>query len=55
VPALDALAHALPGLIKAASAEANFQATTVTYTGGSKAAKGKKGKGETASDDDSGG
>ena len=52
MPTLDALAQALPGLIKAASAEAKFQSTTVTYTGGGKAAKGRKGKGEAASDDD---
>lgn len=40
-PTLDALAQAFPGLIKAASAEAKFETTTVTYTGGGKAAKGK--------------
>jgi CRISPR-associated protein Csb1 len=53
VPTLDALTQALPGLIKAAAAEANFQSTTVTYTGDGKAAKGKKGKGEAASDNGS--
>jgi len=52
MPTLDALAQALPGLIKAASAEANFQSITVTYTGGGKASKGRKGKGEATSGDD---
>jgi CRISPR-associated protein Csb1 len=51
VPTRDALAQALPGLIKAASTEAKFQTTTVTYTGGGKSAKGKKGKSDAASDD----
>lgn len=46
VPTLEVLAQALPDLIKAAAAEANFQSTTVTYTGGGKVAKGKKDKGE---------
>lgn len=53
VPALDALQQALPGLIQAASAEAKFQSITVAYTGGGKAAKGKKSKGEVASGNDS--
>lgn len=52
LPTLDALTQALPGLIKAA-AGAKFQSTTVTYTGGGKAAKGKKGKDEAESGDDS--
>lgn len=51
VPALDALAQALPGLIEAASADANFQSTTVTYSGG----KPKKGKGRPDSTDDGAG
>lgn len=51
VPTLDALAQALPALIKAAAAEANFQSTTVTYTGGGKVAKSKKVKDETGTDD----
>lgn len=54
VPALDALANALPGLVKAAAAEAHFGVTTVTYTGGGKVTKSKKGKGEAGPDDDSG-
>lgn len=51
VPTLGALTQALPGLISAASTEAKFQSTTVTYTGGGKVAKGKKGKGEPETDD----
>lgn len=42
VPTLDALARELPGLIDAASAEAKFQVTTVTYAGGGKVATGKE-------------
>ena len=53
VPKLDSLVQALPGLIKAAAAEANFQTITVTYAGGGKGSKGKKGKDEVSSDDDS--
>lgn len=41
VPTLDVLAKSLPDLIKAASDEAKFSSTTVTYTGGGKTAKGK--------------
>jgi CRISPR-associated protein Csb1 len=41
VPTLDTLVQAMPGLIKAASADAKFETTAVTYTGGGKAAKGK--------------
>lgn len=41
VPTLNTLVQVLPGQIKAAAADANFQSTTVTYTGGGKAAKGK--------------
>jgi CRISPR-associated protein Csb1 len=44
VPTLDALTQALPGLIKAAAAEANFQSTTVTYTGDGKAAQEGQGR-----------
>lgn len=54
VPSIDALDHALPGLIKAASADADFQSITVTYTGGGKVAKGRKAKDEAESGDDSG-
>jgi CRISPR-associated protein Csb1 len=45
MPTLEALTQALPDLIKAAAADAQFQPTTVTYTGGGKAAKDKKSKG----------
>jgi len=45
--------QALPGLIKAVAAEANFQTITVAYAGGGKGSKGKKGKDEVSSDDDS--
>jgi CRISPR-associated protein Csb1 len=41
VPTLDTLVQALPSLIKAASADVKFETTTVTYTGGGKAAKSK--------------
>lgn len=51
VPTLEALTQALPDLIKAAAADANFQPTTVTYTGSGKATKAKKGKGEAESTD----
>ncbi len=44
IPTLEALTQALPSLIKAAAADAHFQSTTVTYTGGGKATKDKKGK-----------
>lgn len=53
MPTLDALVQALPVLISAAASEANFQSITVTYTGGGKVAKGKKGKAEAETDDDS--
>jgi CRISPR-associated protein Csb1 len=53
MPTLEALAQALPGLIAAATAEAAFQSTTVTYSGGGKTTKGKKGKGEPETDDNS--
>lgn len=52
IPSLAALEQALPGLIAAASQEAGFEATTVTYTGGGKAKKGKKGSENTDSDED---
>lgn len=39
LPALDALVQALPGLVKNAVADAKFQVTTVTYTGGRKPKK----------------
>lgn len=54
VPTLDALAQALPGLIRAAAADAGFQSTTVVYAGGGKVAKGRKGKGEVEADDSEG-
>lgn len=53
IPTLDALVQALPVLISAAASEANFQSITVTYAGGGKVAKGKKGKAEAETDDDS--
>lgn len=39
LPTLADLEHALPGLIAAAGAEAKFETTTVTYTGGGKTKK----------------
>ena len=42
LPTLDVLGQELPGLIKSAAAYANFQTTTVTYSGGPK--KGAKGR-----------
>jgi CRISPR-associated protein Csb1 len=54
MPSLETLTQALPGLIAAAVTEANFQSTTVTYSGNSKAAKGKKGKSEPDADDNNG-
>jgi CRISPR-associated protein Csb1 len=54
MPSLEALTQALPGLIAAAATEAGFQSTTVTYSGNSKAAKGKKGKSEPEADDNNG-
>lgn len=53
MPTLDTLEKSLPDLIKAAAPEADFQFITVTYTGGGKAAKGRKGKSEAETDDDS--
>lgn len=44
LPELAVLEQALPGLIKAAKAEAGFEVTTVTYTGNIKAKKPKAGK-----------
>lgn len=41
LPSLDALSQELPGLIDQAKADAKFETTAVTYTGGAKAAKGK--------------
>lgn len=53
VPTLDALGHALPDLIDAASADAQFQSTTVTYTGGGRQKKDRKAKDDAdASSDD---
>ena len=51
IPTLDALAGALPALVKAASPDAKFETTTVTYTGSGKSTKGKKRKGEAESAD----
>lgn len=51
VPTLEVLAQALPDFVKAAAVEANFKSTTVTYSGGGKAAKGKKGKGDAEAND----
>lgn len=47
LPTLADLEQALPGLISAAKSDAQFEVTTVTYTGGGKAKKGKKSKGDT--------
>lgn len=44
LPTLSDLEQALPDLINAAKADAQFEITTVTYTGGGKAKKGKKTK-----------
>lgn len=55
MPTLEALVQAIPGLIAAATAEVAFQSTTVTYSGGGKTTKGKKGKGESETDDSNGG
>lgn len=52
MPALGTIARSLSGLIEAAAPDAKFETTTVTYVGGGKAAKGRKSKGETGSDDD---
>lgn len=52
LPTLSALEQALPGLIEAAQSDAKFDETTVTYTGGGKAKKPKKGKDESQADDD---
>ena len=56
LPTLAALEQALPGLIAVTSADAGFETTTVTYTGGGKAKKAKKGKDDADTDenDDSG-
>lgn len=54
MPTLETLTQALPGLIAAATTEATFQSTTVTYSGGGKTTKGKKGKGDSETDDSNG-
>lgn len=51
VPTLEVLAQALPDLVRTAAAEAKFETTTVTYAGGGKGAKGRKGKSEAETDD----
>lgn len=51
VPTLKALDEALRDLVKAVSADAKFETTTVTYTGGGKTKKDKKGKSESGSPD----
>ncbi len=48
LPTLSDLEQALPGLIQAASTDAQFEQTTVTYSGGGK----KKGKSKEAVEDD---
>ncbi len=51
LPELDNLEQALPGLIDAASADASFEVTTVTYTGAAKKSKkSKTGDGEIDTD-----
>ncbi|WP_018232241.1 type I-G CRISPR-associated RAMP protein Csb1/Cas7g [Thioalkalivibrio thiocyanodenitrificans] len=42
LPSLSDLEQALPGLINAAKPDSRFEVTTVTYTGGGRAKKGKK-------------
>lgn len=56
LPALDALAQALPGLIESAAADAKFQTVTVIYAGSGKPKKGAKGDdgGDSVADDASG-
>lgn len=54
MPTLETLTQALPGLITAATADVSFQSTTVTYSGGGKTTKGKKGKSEQETDDSNG-
>lgn len=54
MPTLETLAQVLPGLIAAATAEASFRSTTMTYSGGGKTTKGKKGKGASETDDSNG-
>lgn len=51
LPSLQELSAALPDLIRAANAEAKFESTTVTYTGGGKK-KGGKNKNEAEVDND---
>ncbi len=51
LPALADLEQVLPGLISVAKPDARFEVTTVVYTGGSRAKKGKKARG--SADDDS--
>lgn len=52
LPALAALEQALPGLIAAANADAKFETTVVTYTGGGKAKRGRKQVGDAGGADD---
>ncbi len=52
VPTLDALAKALPDLIKAASADSKFETTMVTYTGGKPKKSAKERKGADSAVDD---
>lgn len=53
LPTLTDLEQALPGLISAAKSDAQFEVTTVTYTGGGKAKKGRKAK--NGADEENGG
>lgn len=52
LPTLAALVQALPGLITAANQEVGFATTAVTYIGGGKTKKAKKGGDDNDSDED---
>lgn len=51
LPTIAALEQALPGLIAAAAADAKFETTIITYTGGGKVKKAKKGDAEPEEND----
>lgn len=54
LPTLADLTQVLPGLIAAAGADAKFETTTVTYTGGGKTKKVKKGNDDANTDENDG-